>query len=178
MVHFGKNLHPAQDLAKEQKINFGDDIAAQLRIARRKRWNAMEEKRISREVELHSYLNRLILEDRDKEIEKLREDKALDDTDDKAIAEIEKMSDVRTAELNSLFVKMDERRQVIDKSRILQRSNSWKYILTSCLQKREVPDYLCGKISFDLLRDPVITPSGITYDRKDIVEHLMVIFTE
>jgi hypothetical protein len=42
------------------------------------------------------------------------------------------------------------------------------------LQKREVPDYLCGKISFDLLRDPVITPSGITYDRKDIEEHLMV----
>ena len=41
-------------------------------------------------------------------------------------------------------------------------------------QKREVPDYLCGKISFELLRDPVITPSGITYDRKDIEEHLLV----
>jgi STIP1 family protein 1 len=73
----------------------------------------MEEKRISREVELHSYLNRLILEDRDREIEKLREDKdGLDDVDDKAVAEVEKMSDVRMAELNSLFVKMDERRQV------------------------------------------------------------------
>ena len=42
------------------------------------------------------------------------------------------------------------------------------------LQKREVPDYLCGKISFELMRDPVITPSGITYDRKDIEEHLQV----
>ena len=31
--------------------------------------------------------------------------------------------------------------------------------------RREVPDYLCGKISFELLKDPVITPSGITYDR-------------
>lgn len=41
-------------------------------------------------------------------------------------------------------------------------------------QGRDVPDYLCGKISFELMRDPVITPSGITYDRKDIVEHLQV----
>ena len=43
------------------------------------------------------------------------------------------------------------------------------------LQKRDVPDYLCGKISFELMRDPVITPSGITYDRTDIEEHLQVI---
>ena len=42
------------------------------------------------------------------------------------------------------------------------------------MQARDVPDFLCGKISFELMRDPVITPSGITYDRKDIVEHLQV----
>lgn len=30
-------------------------------------------------------------------------------------------------------------------------------------QRREVPDYLCGKISFELMTDPYITPSGITY---------------
>lgn len=40
------------------------------------------------------------------------------------------------------------------------------------LQKRDVPDYLCGKISFEILAEPVITPSGITYERKDIEEHL------
>lgn len=39
-------------------------------------------------------------------------------------------------------------------------------------QKRDIPDYLCGKISFELLKDPVVTPSGITYDRADIKEHL------
>ena len=53
------------------------------------------------------------------------------------------------AEVNNLFAKVDDRRQ-----------------------KRDVPDFLCGKISFEVLRDPVITPSGITYDRKDIEEHL------
>jgi len=35
-----------------------------------------------------------------------------------------------------------------------------------------VPDYLCGKISFEIMKDPVITPSGITYDRAAIEEHL------
>lgn len=55
-------------------------------------------------------------------------------------------------ELNGLFSKMEEKRR-----------------------KRDVPDYLCGKISFEILRDPVITPSGITYERKDIEEHLQVL---
>lgn len=40
------------------------------------------------------------------------------------------------------------------------------------MKKREVPDFLCGKISFEILVDPVMTPSGITYERKDIEEHL------
>lgn len=47
-------------------------------------------------------------------------------------------------------------------------------MLFICVQKREIPDYLCGKISFELMREPCITPSGITYDRKDIEEHLQV----
>lgn len=42
----------ANDLAKEQKLNFGDDIASQLRAARKKRWNVQEEKRIAQEIEL------------------------------------------------------------------------------------------------------------------------------
>lgn len=51
-------LLSANDLAREQKLNFGDDIAAQIRIARKKRWNVQEEKRISQEIELQTYLNR------------------------------------------------------------------------------------------------------------------------
>lgn len=42
------------------------------------------------------------------------------------------------------------------------------------LQKREVPDVLCCRINFGIMRDPVITPSGITYERRDIEEHLQV----
>jgi len=47
-----KHLQRANDLAREQKLNFGDDIAVQLRIARKKRWNIQEEKRLQQEIEL------------------------------------------------------------------------------------------------------------------------------
>ncbi|XP_039121505.1 E3 ubiquitin-protein ligase CHIP-like [Dioscorea cayenensis subsp. rotundata] len=36
----------------------------------------------------------------------------------------------------------------------------------------EIPDYLCCKITLDIFRDPVITPSGVTYERAVILEHL------
>ncbi|XP_071689369.1 E3 ubiquitin-protein ligase CHIP-like [Rutidosis leptorrhynchoides] len=36
----------------------------------------------------------------------------------------------------------------------------------------EVPDYLCCKITLDIYRDPVITPSGLTYERAVILDHL------
>ncbi|KAM0885464.1 hypothetical protein ACQ4PT_030312 [Festuca glaucescens] len=36
----------------------------------------------------------------------------------------------------------------------------------------EVPDHLCCKITLDVFRDPVITPSGITYERAVLLDHL------
>jgi hypothetical protein len=67
-----KHLHRANDLAKEQKLNFGDDIAVQLRMARKKRWNIQEEKRIHQEIELQTYLNKLIIEDKERKADELR----------------------------------------------------------------------------------------------------------
>ena len=108
-----------------------------------------EEKRIQQEIELQTYLNRLVLEDRDRQLEKLKEGSESYDEVSDEISKAEAEADKNIADVNSLFAKVDDRRA-----------------------KRDVPDYMCGKISFELLRDPVITPSGITYDRKDIQEHL------
>ncbi|KAF6139651.1 hypothetical protein GIB67_033655 [Kingdonia uniflora] len=36
----------------------------------------------------------------------------------------------------------------------------------------EVPDHLCCGITLDILRDPVIIPSGATYERAVLLEHL------
>lgn len=141
-----KYLQRASDLAKEQRLNFGDDIACQLRIAKKRRWNVLEERRIQQEIEFQSYLNNLILEDKERKVAALRQNGL---NDSKEISRIEDKYEEYIDEVNGLFAKIDDRRR-----------------------KRDVPDYLCGKISFEVMRDPVITPSGITYDRKDIEEHL------
>ncbi|XP_040572382.1 E3 ubiquitin-protein ligase CHIP [Lepeophtheirus salmonis] len=142
-----KHLQRALDLSKEQKLNFGDDIAVQLRIARKKRWNVQEEKRVQQEIELQTFLNKLILDDKDRQIEKLRLEGG--GNADLQAEKLEHEANDIIGQVNTLFAKVDEKRQ-----------------------KREVPDHLCGKISFEILKEPVITPSGITYDRKDIEEHL------
>ncbi|XP_059290023.1 E3 ubiquitin-protein ligase CHIP-like [Lycium ferocissimum] len=36
----------------------------------------------------------------------------------------------------------------------------------------EVPDYMCCQITLDIFRDPVIAPSGFTYERAVILDHL------
>ncbi|GMN50226.1 hypothetical protein TIFTF001_019380 [Ficus carica] len=42
---------------------------------------------------------------------------------------------------------------------------------------KEVPDYLCCKITLEIFRDPVITPSGVTYERSVILDHLQKVGT-
>lgn len=144
-----KHLQTAFELAKKDPGSYYDDtIAGKLRIARRKKFNLQEEKRVQQEIDLQTYINRLILEDRDRKLDPLKDSQDEDENVIEAV-KIEAEADKHIADVNSIFAKVDDRRA-----------------------KREVPDYLCGKISFELLKDPVITPCGITYDRKDITEHL------
>ncbi|KZC05019.1 PREDICTED: E3 ubiquitin-protein ligase CHIP [Dufourea novaeangliae] len=156
-----KHLQRAMDLSKEQKLNYGDDITSVLRQARKRCFQLREEQRIAQDIELQSYLNQLIVEDAERSLAALKEQESAKDTSAKTEGEsessefirkreeIEEKRDTSMVRLNNLFEKVDERRR-----------------------KREVPDYLCGKISFEILQEPVITPSGITYERKDIEEHL------
>ena len=53
----------AHELAKDQRQNFGDDITAILRLARKRKFMAAEEKCIVEENELHRYLRRLMESD-------------------------------------------------------------------------------------------------------------------
>ncbi|XP_055991041.1 E3 ubiquitin-protein ligase CHIP isoform X3 [Sorex fumeus] len=148
------NLQRAYNLAKEQRLNFGDDIPSALRIAKKKRWNSIEERRIHQENELHAYLTRLIMAERERELEECQRSLEGDEDDGHVRAQqagIEAKHDRYLADMDELFSQVDEKRK-----------------------KRDIPDYLCGKISFELMREPCITPSGITYDRKDIEEHLQV----
>lgn len=146
------SLSKAHELAKEMKKNYGDDITGAIRHAKRKRWNQIEEKRIQQEIELQTYLNSLIKDDAERKKNKLKSEAGSPDSSvdcDIKMQAIEEEKNKRVVQLNEIFAQVDDRRK-----------------------KRDVPDCLCGRISFELMRDPVITPSGITYDRKDILEHL------
>lgn len=66
-----KHLQRAFDLAREQKLNFGDDISSMLRSARKKRFTLLEEKRIAQEIELQSYINKLMADDKEKQLKEL-----------------------------------------------------------------------------------------------------------
>lgn len=80
----------AYDLSREQKLNFGDDIASQLRTARKKRFSVQEEKRIAQEIELQSYLNKLIADDKENQIAKITRSEDMDaDTINDKIHEIQ-----------------------------------------------------------------------------------------
>lgn len=35
-----------------------------------------------------------------------------------------------------------------------------------------VPDYLIDGITFEIMHDPVVTPSGVSYERISILKHL------
>uniref|UniRef100_A0A5S6QYM9 E3 ubiquitin-protein ligase CHIP n=1 Tax=Trichuris muris TaxID=70415 RepID=A0A5S6QYM9_TRIMR len=143
-----KVLWRAHELSKAQKLNYGDQITSLLRTARRERFRIDEERRVSQEIALQTYLIDLINKDKLEQLKQLKEDDEPASLDE--IQTIEDRAQERVALTNDLFNQVDDRRK-----------------------KRDLPDYLCGKISFELMRDPVITPSGITYDRKDIMEHLL-----
>ena len=93
------------------------------------------------------------------------------------------MQDKFLSDMEELFCQVDEKRKVSDEESLcvpLPEENILLLFIYFCIylwcvcQKREIPDFLCGKISFELMREPCITPSGVTYDRKDIEEHLQV----
>ena len=137
----------------------------------------MEEKRIRAEIELQSYLCDLIHKDKEQQMLKLKQD-ICDEVvkDEQIIKQLEQMIhqtfDERIVATNELFQMVDDRRKVLLFSLLCFFFQFFSISIHLFLQKREVPDYLCGKISFEIMQDPVITPSGITYDRKDIDEHL------
>nr|CDJ92154.1 Tetratricopeptide TPR-1 and U box domain containing protein [Haemonchus contortus] len=150
----------AKELASSQKMNFGDEIHAQMRLARREKFRVEEEKRVKEEGELQIYLRRLIEEDVSRRIAEVVSTQSTAESsaegegthDEEVTDKVEQITqegEQHKAQLDSLFAQIDDRRR-----------------------KREIPDFLCGKISCSLLQDPVITPSGITYDRADIKQHL------
>jgi STIP1 family protein 1 len=168
------HLKRAHELTKELNENYGDEITRTIRNAKRRRWSFLEEKRIKQEIELQKYLNRLMLDDKQKQINKIKQISSTNDSNGNK-GEQESSSD-STVETKQVQLSEKETEQINDvELEFQQRFDELTRLFNendARRRKREIPDYLCGKISFELMHDPVITPSGITYDRYDIEQHL------
>ena len=66
------HLKRAHELTKELNENYGDEITRTIRNVKRRRWAYLDEKKAKQEIELQSYLNRLMNEDKQKQIAKIK----------------------------------------------------------------------------------------------------------
>ncbi|CUT98984.1 STIP1 y and U box containing protein 1 [Echinococcus multilocularis] len=186
-------LTTAHSLALETRKNFGDDITASIRLAKRKRFEQLDEKRRQEEIEFQVYLRKLILEDGERRLKTLQDisekeenkgvmtkSKRVEDNmesffpsesgqdtpdGDRDSANVDVQVSIRRPPLNASQIEAETAARLRDLDVIFAQVDERR-------MKRELPDYLCGQISFELMRDPVITPSGITYDRHSIEAHL------
>lgn len=176
-----KHLQRANELAKANMMNFGDDITYQIRLIKRRRWSKIEEETESLENELQDYLIELIRRDKEAKLKSIHERlQAIrgveysngEETNDKpepssSTSQVLAGASDEESKLEVQLSEMSSKCDIyIDKLKATFRD------LKQQRKVREVPEYLCGKISFEIMHDPVITPSGITYDRNDIEEHL------
>lgn len=180
LYHFDEgivHLKRAHDLTKELNENYGDEITRTIRNAKRRRWNYLEDKRIKQEIELQVYLNRLMIEDKQRQILKIKSN-SQPTTKMTDLDHIASASEESTKTTSDEIIKAEENeKQLIEnlENEYQQRVDELNRLFNendTRRRKREIPDFLCGKISFELMNDPVITPSGITYDRSDIEQHL------
>lgn len=139
-------LIKAQSLAIEENRDVGDEISRILRQIKKKLFMEGEKERQKQEIELQTELSLLLMAEKEKRIEEV---KKLQGDNGEDIDNLETSFTSKVEQLGQLFEQVDDRRK-----------------------KREVPDVLCSRIHFGIMRDPVITPSGITYDRPDILESL------
>ena len=140
------HLIKSQDLAREQHVFVGDEASSAIRAARKRRWAASEERSVAQEADLHAYLNKLVIDEKQTQVKELTEsDSSKEIRNEGELEQIELKSNERLNQINTIFNQLDEHRR-----------------------HRDVPESLCDRISFEVMRDPVITPSGITYDRKQV----------
>ncbi|XP_017029161.1 E3 ubiquitin-protein ligase CHIP-like [Drosophila kikkawai] len=144
-------LKAARIVTKREVQRNSNGLFLKLERARKNRWLDLESREINQEKELVDYMNKLIKFDKKIRLGLLKKIKNnLPEDEVKAKRrEIQKTSTEKSKQLSKIFEKLKERRK-----------------------KREIPDYLLCPISFGIFKNPVITPCGITYERKSIVKHL------
>ncbi|KAI9207255.1 Stub1 protein [Polychytrium aggregatum] len=150
-------LEKAHQLAIETKmISFVKSIDKTYLQARKKKWERAEQRRRERENSLLPFLKQLIVRERDSRLQSHVADttsSAEELVSPRGRAPSTQSRDERIAQVERLFKDLD----------VLRKQQE---------ERRFVPDCFLGKIHFEVMTDPVVTPAGITYDRSEILEHL------
>jgi len=78
----------------------------------------------------------------------------------------------RKQDLTDMEQKLSLMAEISTDSDIKSSINNFIQTIKVNQTKEAPPDAFFGKISFEIMKDPVISPSGTTYDKKNILEHL------
>ena len=146
-------LMKAYLLAIEQKTDYILEILTLLREARKQKWYNQQQKHAESQNDLLAYISGLVEKDRQKLVSIFSNGRNIQDlSDDSAIAEMHALFDSRLHDIHSVFYKTQKEPKMV-----------------------HVPDAMIGKISFETMLDPVISPSGISYDRTELLDHFQKI---
>eukprot|EP01066_Platyproteum_vivax_P002538 Platyproteum_vivax@DN13102_c0_g1_i1.p1 len=83
----------------------------------------------------------------------------------------EKQEEERLKQLEESLVTLLDKHCSLDVSKDLKSQVSEVIVKVQDAKKPPIPEFLFCKISMDLMKDPVVTPSGVTYERALLYEH-------
>ncbi|KAJ1983844.1 hypothetical protein H4R34_001035, partial [Dimargaris verticillata] len=153
-------------LSQNTPSTFSSSIVAKILATKKQHWEVQEEQRVLRQSELLQYVKGLVASDFARKRQVLvtgdPTSQGMDEAQQHLLESIddEKASSIGLVE--TIFAQANE-----NLARLFgQRRDR---------QKREVPEYFIDQLSFEIMYDPVITPSGISYERSQLIEHLQKI---
>ena len=144
------HLRKAMELGLEQKVPYVEEISTAFRKAKKASWEAADARRRIEESDLLRYLNSLVERDRQRQLEQLHNVNS-------------NGKNFSSSGPDSIAVKVaDEEEDIIREhnERLSQIATLFE-TANEVGKQRTVPDWMIGKINFEVMADPVITPSGI-----------------
>eukprot|EP00475_Leptophrys_vorax_P015252 TRINITY_DN21615_c0_g2_i1.p1 TRINITY_DN21615_c0_g2~~TRINITY_DN21615_c0_g2_i1.p1 ORF type:complete len:223 (+),score=13.54 TRINITY_DN21615_c0_g2_i1:3-671(+) len=142
-----------------------DEIWRALAGAKHRQWQDEATVRRARQLELKQEMKALLKERLAQQIAQVHGKAGANGVVCMDVEEIDEASDAdfKEAQVASLVAQYGERMNTLEN--VFDRAGAAD-------TPGEIPDYLCCKITMDLFKDPVITPSGVTYERSVLLDHL------
>eukprot|EP00301_Raphidiophrys_heterophryoidea_P023820 c7550_g1_i1.p1 GENE.c7550_g1_i1~~c7550_g1_i1.p1 ORF type:complete len:300 (-),score=62.46 c7550_g1_i1:196-1014(-) len=135
----------------KESVNFVNEIRQSLKETKKRRANIKLEQKLKHFASMESEMFEVLCSEFEALAKAVHADPALSDQEkESALVALQSRTDDRKTRWTQFF-------QTVSPT----QGNSL-----------DVPDFLCCKISMDICADPCVTPSGITYDRGAIENHL------